>query len=89
MKHVNIHISGKVQGVFFRASAKEQADYLGVRGFVRNEPNGEVYMEAEGEENQLNEFLEWCKHGPRRSKVEQVKIEESASKNFRLFEVKR
>jgi acylphosphatase len=89
MKHVTVWVSGKVQGVFFRASTKEQADYLGVKGFVRNEANGDVYIEAEGEENQLQEFLKWCEHGPSRARVDNLKIEEGPFKNFVRFEVAR
>jgi len=57
MRHLNIRVSGKVQGVFFRASTKEQADQLGVKGFVRNEPNGDVYIEVEGDEEKLKIFF--------------------------------
>jgi len=89
MKHLKLHVSGKVQGVFFRASTKEQADYLDVKGFVRNEANGDVYIEAEGEENQLQEFLKWCEHGPIRARVDNLKIEEGSLKNFVRFEVNR
>lgn len=89
MKHVNIRVSGKVQGVFFRASAKEQADHLGVNGFVRNEPNGDVYIEAEGEEDSLKSFLMWCARGPGRSRVEKISSEESEWKDFTSFEVRR
>jgi acylphosphatase len=49
-KHFNIRISGRVQGVFFRASTKAKAEELGISGFVQNEPDGSVYIEAEGEE---------------------------------------
>jgi acylphosphatase len=89
MKHVNIRISGKVQGVFFRASAKEQADHYGVKGFVRNDFNGDVYMEVEGDEDQLKVFLQWCARGPSRAHVENVNVEESALRNFAFFEVRR
>ncbi len=89
MKHLNIHVSGKVQGVFFRASAKEQADQLDVKGFTRNEPNGDVYIEAEGDESKLKLFLEWCSHGPRHAHVENITKEESALRNFEKFEVRR
>lgn len=89
MKHLKLHVSGKVQGVFFRASTKEQADYLGVKGFIRNEATGDVYIEAEGEENQLQEFLKWCEHGPSRARVDNLKIEEGSLKNFVRFEVTR
>jgi len=84
---LNIHVSGKVQGVFFRASAKDEADQLGVKGFVRNELNGDVYIEAEGEDDQLKLFLEWCRRGPRRASVENVDVEEAELKNFVSFEV--
>jgi acylphosphatase len=89
MKHLNIRVSGKVQGVFFRASANEQADELRVKGFVRNEPNGDVYIEAEGEEHQLKLFLEWCGRGPKRALVANVMVEESVLKSFTSFEVRR
>lgn len=89
MKHLNIRVSGKVQGVFFRASAKEQADELGVKGFVRNEPNGDVYIEAEGDEEQVKIFSDWCKRGPNRARVDSFKIEEADLKNFASFEVRR
>jgi acylphosphatase len=75
-KHFSIRVSGVVQGVFFRASAKEVADQLGVKGFVRNEPNGEVYIEAEAEEETLKRFVEWCHQGPPRSRVATVDIAE-------------
>jgi len=89
MKHLNIRISGKVQGVFFRASAKEKADQLGVKGFVRNEPSGDVFIEAEGDADQLKLFLEWCSQGPRRASVEGIQAEESDLMNFKSFEVRR
>ncbi len=89
MKHLNIRVSGRVQGVFFRASAKEQADQLDVRGFVRNEPNGDVYLEAEAEEEKLKLFLEWCAHGPKRASVKSTRVEESDLKSFISFEVRR
>jgi len=89
MKHLNIRVSGKVQGVFFRASAKAQADELGVKGFACNEGNGEVYIEAEGKEDKLQLFLNWCAHGPNRARVEHIKVDESTPRNFTCFEVRR
>jgi acylphosphatase len=88
MKHLNIHVSGKVQGVFFRASSKEQADQLGVKGFVRNEPNGDVYIEVEGDEEQLKIFSDWCSRGPTRARIDSIKVEEEDVKNFASFEIK-
>ena len=89
MKHVTTLVSGKVQGVFFRAATKEQADLLGVKGFVRNEPDGNVYIEAEGEEPELNEFIRWCSHGPSRARVDRIENKEGEVKYFQNFEVRR
>lgn len=89
MKHLNITISGKVQGVFFRKYTVEQALHLGLKGFVLNRSNGDVYCEVEGEEEQLTVFKEWCWKGSPLSKVEQVEVEESALQSFTLFEIRR
>ena len=62
---------------------------MGVKGFVRNEPNGDVYIEVEGEENHLQDFLKWCRHGPSRARVDNLKIEEGILKDFVRFEVSR
>ncbi|WP_207426510.1 acylphosphatase [Pedobacter sp. SYSU D00535] len=87
MKHLNITVSGKVQGVFFRASTKAVADQLGVKGFVRNQPDGSVYIEAEGDDFSLESILEWCHTGPERALVEKVEVVEGELKNYRNFEV--
>jgi acylphosphatase len=88
-KHFNLTITGKVQGVFFRASTQAEATSHGVTGFARNEPNGDVYIEAEGSEDKLNHFLEWCNKGPERAKVERVLVEESEVFGFTTFEIRR
>ena len=69
MKRIIIRVSGKVQGVFFRTSAKDAADRLGIQGLVRNEPDGSVYLEAEGQETALTDFVGWCRKGPSRATV--------------------
>lgn len=86
-KHFNILISGKVQGVFFRASAKQKADELGLYGFVRNEKNNRVYLEVEGEEAAIKKFIDWCYIGPPDSLVEKVEITESSLKKIWRFEI--
>lgn len=86
-KHLNIKVTGKVQGVFYRASTKAVADQLGIRGFVKNEQDGSVYIEAEGDASFMESFLEWCHEGPDRSRVEQVESTEGELKNYRNFEV--
>lgn len=88
MKHLSIHIEGKVQGVFFRASTKEKADELDIKGFVKNENDGSVYIEVEGEGDALKEFMTWCKSGPSRAIVHNINISEGELKNFFDFKIK-
>ena len=66
---VHVVISGRVQGVFFRASAGEKADELGLTGWVRNKPSGDVEAVFEGEEGAVDEMLAWCHRGPPHAKV--------------------
>ncbi len=87
MKHLDIIVKGKVQGVFFRASAKAVADQLGVRGSVKNESNGDVVIEAEGEPVMLDMFLDWVNEGPQDAEVSAVETHEGQLKNYRNFEV--
>lgn len=89
IKHFNITVTGKVQGVFFRAHTETEAKKLGLSGFVRNESNGNVYLEAEGKEEQLKKLLEWCKSGPTKANVQEVKFTESELKNYTDFSIKR
>lgn len=89
LKHLNIKVRGKVQGVFFRASTKQMADLLGVDGFVRNEPDGAVYLEAEGEEEAVFKLVHWCHHGPDNAVVEQVSVTEGEMKSYAGFEIRR
>lgn len=86
-KHLSIKVFGRVQGIFFRATTKEQADKFNLAGFARNEPNGSVYIEAEGEEEKLDKFVKWCYKGPSMAEVEKVEITEDKLKNFLQFEV--
>jgi len=87
VKHLNIKIYGQVQGVFFRYTAKERADELTIYGFVRNEDDGTVYTEVEGEEDNLEKFLDWCTDGPYSTKVEKIEKTEGESKNFSEFKI--
>lgn len=88
-KHISIKVSGRVQGVFYRASAHEEAQRLGVKGFVKNEPDGSVYIEAEGDDALLEDLIEWCKQGPPAAKVQNVEVQEGTWKGFAEFTVKR
>ena len=86
---MSILVSGRVQGVFYRASAKAKADELAITGFVQNMPDGKVYMEAEGMDENLDLFKTWCSKGPPRAQVEQAEIKEGELKNFTSFEILR
>ncbi len=88
MIHYNINISGRVHGVGFRWSAKQKAIGLGICGFVKNEGSRSVYIEAEGQEEELEEFLGWCHRGPFFAKVESLKFEESEIRGYNTFEIK-
>lgn len=87
MKHINIKVIGKVQGVFFRASTKAVADQMGVKGKVKNEKDGSVLIEAEADAITLEMFVEWCHKGPEKSVVEQVLIEDGEMQHYTNFVV--
>jgi acylphosphatase len=89
IKNLNISISGRVQGVFYRATAMEKATNLGIKGFARNERDGSVYMEAEGEEESLVEFIDWCYIGPPGARVDKVVKKEGIMKNYSSFVIYR
>ncbi len=85
--HRSIKVSGKVQGVFFRQTAKEKALEYTIYGFARNDANGTVFVEAEGEEDQVNKFIEWCKKGSDRAIVSHIEINDGVFKNFTSFTI--
>jgi acylphosphatase len=72
---VRLRVEGRVQGVFFRASTREQAIRLGLTGWVRNCPDGSVEVLAEGARSQIDELIAWCRQGPRGAQVSDVKIQ--------------
>ena len=72
VKRLRLHIHGKVQGVYFRESTREQADLLGVRGWVRNEPDGTVAAVLEGNAAAVDALVDWCRRGPPRARVESL-----------------
>ena len=86
-KHLDITVKGKVQGVFYRASTKAVADQLGIKGYVTNEPNGNVFIAAEGDDVSLEMFMDWCNEGPEDAVVTSVESNEGELKNYRNFEV--
>ena len=87
LQHVVIRLAGKVQGVFFRASTQEKAMALGITGFVRNEDDGGLYIEAEGTPEALREFIAWTKQGPSRAKITAHEVTPGVLRNFEEFTI--
>ncbi len=89
MKRVRVFISGKVQGVYFRAYTQEEAKKLGVKGWVKNLPDGRVEAVFEGEDEAVEKMIKWCYKGSPLSKVDKVEvIEESYQGEFQNFSIR-
>jgi len=87
--NVHVIISGRVQGVWFRASTKQKAEQLGLKGWVRNAPDGKVEAIFEGDENQINEMIKWCHRGPPLSKVTNVEVKkQNLTNGFEGFSIR-
>lgn len=86
-KHLTIKVIGRVQGVFFRTETRALAEKLGISGFVRNEPDGSVYIEAEGDEESLEKFLSWVSKGPELVKVENLDVQEGEVAGYVDFKI--
>jgi acylphosphatase len=89
LRTVSIIVTGKVQGVYYRQSAKEKARELNVTGEVRNMPDDAVYIVATGTEEQLTQLIEWCKQGPPGARVVNVTADEIELKIFEKFNIVR
>ena len=88
-EHYNIIVKGRVQGVFFRVSTQREASRLGLTGFVHNESNGNVYLEVEGEQAEIDKLIAWIrKGGPPQGWVNDVDIEIGVLENFNRFEIR-
>ena len=82
-----IHVRGFVQGVGFRWNATREARSRGINGFVRNMPDGSVYIEAEGSAEILNDYVEWCRQGPAFSSVESVEVNSFPPAGYSEFRI--
>ena len=83
----SIKVYGKVQGVGFRFYTQKKASELGVKGHVRNRPDGSVYIEASGEAENMELFTKWCEEGPtwaHVSKLEKQEIPVFDAEDFRI-----
>lgn len=81
MKHLNITVKGKVQNVGFRFYTNKKAVELGIKGYVKNMPDGSVYIEAEADEVTLDHFVLWCKKGPSWARVDELLIQDAPIDN--------
>lgn len=89
MRRVRVLISGRVQGVFFRAYTKEEAKRLGLKGWVKNLPDGRVEALFEGEDEAVEKMIKWCHRGSPASKVEKVEVfEEPYLGEYEGFSIK-
>ena len=90
MVRVVLRIEGKVQGVFYRASAHQQARDLGLHGWVRNTSDGAVEAVAEGPRPQVEAFVAWCRQGPAGARVDDVQAQWMEAKaEFASFDIRR
>lgn len=84
----HIWVSGKVQGVFFRAHTEDKANSLGLSGWVRNLPDGRVEILAQGQKDKVDELIKWCHKGPPYARVSNVKVEwEEPKQDFKGFHI--
>jgi acylphosphatase len=88
VKNVQLTISGRVQGVGFRYNAIQKAREHNIKGFVKNQYDGSVFIEAEGEETDLDHFILWCHKGPFSARVEHVNQMPGVVKNHTSFIVR-
>ena len=87
---LHLFISGRVQNVFFRAETQEKAQELGVRGWVRNLPDGRVEAVFEGEKDKVEKMLDWAKKGPPSARVDGIDVKwEEYKGEFKNFEIRR
>ncbi len=87
---VYVLVSGKVQGVFFRSSAKKRAEELHLTGWVKNLDDGRVEAVFEGEKEKVDKMVEWCRKGPDYADVKDIQvIPEEYTGDFKDFSVRR
>lgn len=89
MRILKAQISGRVQGVWFRASTQDYGNRLGLTGWVKNNPDGKVEVYAEGEKELLNKLLEWLHRGPKYARVSHVDYSfEEGTPRYQDFQIK-
>jgi acylphosphatase len=86
-KSVRLYIFGLVQGVFFKSFIKEKAELYDVKGFTRNLEDGKIEVFLEGDVNNVNKMIEFCKKGPKHSRISKVEIKPEIYQEFKTFKV--
>lgn len=84
-KNQIIRISGQLGGTLFRQEARQKGEKLGLTGHAQIEPEGELRIDAEGEPDALDEFVNWCKKGPEGTKVQGVQVADGPLQGFDRF----
>ena len=88
MKCIHLIVSGRVQGVFFRDNTRRKAIELELKGYVKNIPDGNVEVVAEGNEDKIKELIEFIKKGPGIASVKGVQIKHKEPEKFKGFEIR-
>jgi len=88
LKRAHVLVRGAVQGVFFRAEARNRARSLGIGGWVRNNPDGAVEAVFEGDDERVDSMVEWCRRGPSGAKVEDVEASWGAPEGEEAFSIR-
>lgn len=85
----HVYVSGRVQGVFYRANTQQKARSLGLTGWVRNLPDGRVEAVFEGDEGKIKAMISWCRGGPTGARVDDLKVEYNSDlRGFDSFEIR-
>jgi len=89
IKTIRVLITGRVQGVWYRASTKQKAEQLDIKGWVRNTDEGNVEAVFQGREKNIDDMLKWCHKGPMMADVKKVEIIENLkNQHFEVFKIK-
>ncbi len=87
MKCAHLIVSGKVQGVFFRANVRDKSLQLGLKGYAKNLENGDVEVVAQGEEEKIKDLIDFIKKSPGISKVANIDVRHKEPENFKTFNI--
>jgi acylphosphatase len=88
IRSYRILVKGRVQGVSYRYNAQAAAHKYDLTGFVKNTHEGHVLIHAEGTEENISKFIEWCHIGPRKAEVKEVSSEEQEPRGYTTFEIR-